>query len=176
MRTALDEAIAAMDHHAGSYALIGGMAASYRSRPRFTKDIDFLVQVPQIVQPQLLEDLRRLGFEFDTLATIGEWTQHHMATLSYHGNRIDWLKPLIPAYLHILHCATEEKSCDRPIRVASVEGLILLKLLAFRTQDQVDIENVVAASSDNLDLDWIKAEWQTVDRRAQVPCYRISAA
>jgi len=80
MRKALDESTAAMDQHAVSYALIGGMAASYRSQPRFTKDIDFLVQVPQVVLPQLLEDMRRRGFEFDTLATIGEWTQHHMVT------------------------------------------------------------------------------------------------
>jgi nucleotidyltransferase DUF2204 len=162
MRMALDEAAAAMDQHAVSYALIGGMAASYRSQPRFTKDIDFLVQVPQVVLPGLLEDLRARGFEFDTLATIREWTQQHMVTLAYHGIRIDWLKPLIPAYLHILEHATEEKWLDRPIRIASVEGLILLKLLAYRTQDQVDIENLVAANSDNLDLDWIRAEWQNL--------------
>ena len=91
MRTALDEATAAMDHHAVSYALIGGLAASYRSQPRFTKDIDFLLQDPQLVLPRLLEDLHRRGFEFETLATIGEWTEHHMVTLSYHGIRIDWL-------------------------------------------------------------------------------------
>jgi len=162
LRKALDEATAAMDHHAVSYALIGGIAVSYRSQPRFTKDIDFLVQVPPVVLPLLLEDLQRRGFEFDTLATIGEWTQHHMVTLSYHGIRIDWLKPLIPAYLHILERATDETWLDRPIRIASVEGLILLKLLAFRTQDQVDIENLVAANSDKLNLDWIRAEWQNL--------------
>jgi len=76
MRKALDEASAAMDHHAVSYALIGGIAASYRSQPRFTKDIDFLIQVPQMVLPRLLEDLRARGFEFDTLATISERISH----------------------------------------------------------------------------------------------------
>ena len=29
-------------------------------------------------------------------------------------------------------------------------------------QDQVDIENLVAANSDRLDLDWIKSEWQNL--------------
>jgi hypothetical protein len=110
----------------------------------------------------LLEDLHRRGFEFETLATIGEWTQHHMVTFSYHESRIDWLKHLITAYQHSLQRATEEKWLDRPIRIASAEGLILLKLLAFRTQDQVDIENLVAANADQLDLDWIKSEWQNL--------------
>jgi Nucleotidyl transferase of unknown function (DUF2204) len=162
MRKALKEATDAMHHHKVPYALIGGIAASYRSQPRFTKDIDFLVKVPQLVLPSLLEDLRCRGFEFDTTATIGEWTQHHMATLSYHGIRIDWLKALIPAYLHILERATEEPWLDQPVRIASAEGLILLKLIAFRSQDQLDIENLVAANADGLDLDWIKMEWQTL--------------
>jgi len=162
MRQALAEATAALDHHRVSYALIGGLAASYRSQPRFTKDIDFLIKVPQIVLPPLLEDLQRRGFQLDTLATIGEWTEHHMATLSYHGIRIDWLKPLIPAYLHVLERATVEPWLDHSLRIASAEGLIILKLVAFRSQDQVDIENLVAANSHQLDLDWIKAEWQTI--------------
>jgi hypothetical protein len=144
------------------YALIGGVAAGYRTHPRFTRDIDFLLHVPQLVLPPLLEDLKRRGFEFDTLATIREWTEHHMVVLSYHGIRVDWLKSVLPAYVHVLDRATEEIWLNQPIRIASAEGLILMKLLAFRTQDQVDIENLVAAHEGTLDLDWIRAEWQTV--------------
>jgi hypothetical protein len=158
----LTEAAAALSKYRVPYALIGGMATSYRSQPRFTKDLDFLLNVPQLVLPPLLEDLQHRGFEFDLLATIREWTLHHMVVLSFHGIRIDWLKPVIPAYVHILDRATEETWRDIPIRIASAEGLILLKLLAFRTQDQVDIENLVAAHRDTLDLDLIRAEWQTV--------------
>jgi hypothetical protein len=151
-----------MAHHNIPYALIGGMATSYRSQPRFTKDIGFLVNVPQPILPALLEELRRRGFDFDLLATIGEWARHLMVVLMYHGIRIDWLKPLIPVYLHVLNRATEETWLDQPIRMASAEGLILLNLLAFRTQDQIDIENLVAANRDTLDLNWIKAEWQAI--------------
>ncbi|CAN5215643.1 hypothetical protein BH10PLA2_BH10PLA2_29840 [soil metagenome] len=162
LRQALAETSGALARHNVSYALIGGMAASYRSQPRFTNDVYFLVKVPQLALPGLLEDLRDRGFDFDLANVIREWAQHHMVVLPYHGIRIDWLKPLIPIYLHILDHATEETWLDQPLRIASTEGLILLKLLAFRTQDQLDIENLVAASRDSLDLDWIKAEWQTV--------------
>ena len=155
-------AAAALAHYHVPYALIGGVATGYRSQPRFTKDLDFLLNVPQLVLPQLLEDLKRRGFEFDTLDTIREWTQHHMVMLSFHGIRVDWLQSVIPAYVHVLDHATEETWLNQPIRIASAEGLILLKLLAFRPQDQVDIQNLVAAQRDSLDLDWIRAEWQTV--------------
>ncbi len=158
----LTHAAAALAHYHVPYALIGGMATGYRSQPRFTKDLDFLLNVPQLVLPQLLEDLQRRGFEFDTVDTIREWTQHHMVVLSFHGIRVDWLQSVIPAYVHVLDHATEETWLNQPIRIASAEGLILLKLLAFRPQDQVDIENLIAAQRDSLDLDWIRAEWQTV--------------
>ncbi len=162
MRRAMSEAVAAMERHKVPYALIGGWATSYRSQPRFTRDIDFLVKVKRIVLPALLEDLRSHGFELDTLATIREWNQHHMVSLSYHGIPIDWLGPLVPAYMHVLDRATDEVLFEQSIRIASTDGLILLKLLAFRGQDQVDIENLVAANRESLDLDWIKAEWEAV--------------
>jgi hypothetical protein len=156
------ELTAALNQFQARYALIGGVAAGYRTHPRFTRDVDFLLTVPALVLPPLLEDLQRRGFEFDMLPTIREWTENHMVVLSYHGIRIDWLKAVLPAYVHVLDRATEEVWLNQTIRIASAEGLILLKLLAFRLQDQVDIENLVAAHRDTLDLDWIRAEWQTV--------------
>ncbi len=80
LHQALTEAAAALTQFRAHYAVIGGMATSYRSQPRFTKDIAFLLSVPQLVLPPLLDDLKRRGFEFDTLATIREWTEHHMAS------------------------------------------------------------------------------------------------
>lgn len=85
-----------------------------------------------------------------------------MVALSYRGIRVDWLKPILPAYQHILDHATREDWLDLRIRVASAEGLILMKLLAARTQDWLDIENLVAANVPSLDVDWIRNEWQTL--------------
>jgi Nucleotidyl transferase of unknown function (DUF2204) len=146
-----------------SYAVIGGMAAGHRAQPRFTKDLDLLLQVPQLKLPILLEALRQRGFDFDLITTVREWTQHHMTTLTFRGIPVDWLKPVIPLYQHVLDRATEQNWYERPIRVASVEGLILLKLLAYRTQDLLDIENLVALHRDTLDLEWIRSEWGAIE-------------
>lgn len=62
MGRAITEIASAIDRRKVKYALIGGLATSYRSQPRFTKDIDFLVKAPQLVLPSLLEDLRDRGF------------------------------------------------------------------------------------------------------------------
>ena len=37
-----------------------------------------------------------------------------------------------------------------------------MKLLAYRLQDQADIEALVAANRGTIDLEWIQREWETI--------------
>ena len=38
------------------HAVVGGLATLLRGRPRFTQDVDVLLDVPQLVLPGLLDD------------------------------------------------------------------------------------------------------------------------
>ncbi|MCI0456513.1 MAG: hypothetical protein L0Z62_05975 [Gemmataceae bacterium] len=160
--TALLQLVQALERRRLRYALIGGVATGYRSRPRFTLDLDFLLDVPQGQLPGLLADLQARGFDFDLETTLRQWTREHLTVLSFHEVRIDWLKPLLPLYQHVIDRARPEPWLGQSIHIAAPEGLILTKLLAFRTQDQIDIENILAANRGQLDLDLIQQEWQTV--------------
>jgi hypothetical protein len=162
LQDGLAEAANVLAMHCLDYALIDGLATSYRSQSCFTKDLDFLLGIPQLILPIVPANLAERGFDFDTQVMIREWSQHHMAVLSFRGIRIDLLKPIPPAYQHVLDRSTNESWLGQPIRIATAEGLILLKLFAFRTQDQLDIENLVAANREALDTDWLRAEWQSV--------------
>jgi hypothetical protein len=144
------------------FTLIGGLAVGYRSRPRFTRDIDFLLEVPPLVLPSLLQALQERGFSFDTEKAIREWTREHLTVLTYHGVNIDWLKPVLPVYQHVIERARTENFLGFSVPIASPEGLILTKLIAFRGQDQVDIENLLAANPGQLDFDFIRGEWLTL--------------
>ena len=160
--TGLLEIVQALDRHGIRYALIGGLATSYRSRPRFTQDIDLMLEIPQVTLPGLLDDLHARGFTFEMEPTIRRWIREHMVVISFRNVRVDWLKPLIDCYKHVLENATTESWLGAKIQVASPESLILTKLIAFRTQDQLDIENLLEANRGLLDLELIRREWQTV--------------
>jgi hypothetical protein len=54
---AVESLAEAFDARSIRYAFIGGLAFVLRGRPRFTQDADFLLEVPQIVLPGLLDDL-----------------------------------------------------------------------------------------------------------------------
>src|SRR5687768_10967064 len=116
--TALQELATVFDRFHVRHALIGGLAAGYRSRPRYTKDVDLMLDVPQVVLPRLLDELRDRGFTFDMEATIRQWVQEHLTVLDFHGVRVDWLKPVVPCYRHVLDGARPESWFGAPLRVA----------------------------------------------------------
>src|ERR1700728_3862341 len=88
------------------YALVGGLATMMRSRPRFTQDVDILLDVPQLVLPSLLDDLIECGFALDSAIVIREFIREHLTAFRYGNVRIDWLKPVLPLYNRTLSDAS----------------------------------------------------------------------
>jgi hypothetical protein len=147
------------------YALLGGLATMLRGRPRFTQDVDVLLEVPQVAFPALLEDLACRGFSFDRDTVIRQFVQEHMTALRFGVVRIDWLKPVLPLYAHALAAATAIPWTNgHSLRVLAPEGLIVTKLVAFRPQDQEDIRTLLAANRDDIDADLIRSEWSSVSQ------------
>ncbi len=150
----------AFDARRVCYALIGGLAFMLRGRPRFTRDVDFLTEVPQIVLPGLLDDLVERGCTLNPSVVIEQFARDHAASFPFGHVRIDWLKPVLPLYSRALaDAASLEWTDGHTVRVATAEGLILTKMVAFRPQDQIDIETLLTANREGIDLDLIRAEW-----------------
>jgi hypothetical protein len=83
-----------------------------------------------------------------------------VASFPFGRVRIDWLKPVLPLYSRTLADATPmEWTVGHTVRVATAEGLILTKMVAFRPQDQIDIETLLTANRDTIDVELIRQEW-----------------
>jgi hypothetical protein len=157
---AVESMAEAFDAQSVRYALIGGLAFTVRGRPRFTRDVDFLLEVPQVVLPKLLDDLTQRGFALDPAVVIRQFTLEHVASFTFASVRIDWLKPVLPLYSRTLADASPlEWTEGHSVRVATAEGLILTKIVAFRPQDQIDIEALLTANRDTIDVDLIRTHW-----------------
>lgn len=160
---AVESLVEAFDARGVRYALIGGLATILRGRPRFTQDIDVLLDVPQLGLPGLLDDLLARGFSLDRDTVIRELIQHHMTAFRYGVVRIDWLKPILPLYAHALDAATSLPWTEgHALRVLAPEGLIVTKMVAFRPQDQEDIRTLLAANHAEIDTELIRREWAAV--------------
>ena len=142
------------------HALIGGLATSMRSRPRLTQDVDFLLDVPQLVLPGLLDDLLARGCSLDPAVVIKQYVRDHLTAFSFSNVRIDWVKPILPFYSRALaDVQTLAWTQGHSVRVATAEGLILTKMVAFRPQDRMDIETLFSANRDTIDVDLIREQW-----------------
>jgi hypothetical protein len=145
------------------YALVGGLASGLRGRPRFTQDVDVLLEVPQLALPGLLDQLAEVGFSLDKDTVIREYVREHMTAFRFGAVRIDWLKPVLPLYARTLADASSlEWTQGCRVRVASPEGLVLTKMISFRPQDQVDIETLLIANREEIDVELIRREWAAV--------------
>ena len=140
------------------YALIGGLGIALRGPIRTTRDIDLMVSVPQMELPRLLESLIEHGFSMDVRKSIGNWNSEHLLDFTFGHVRVDWIKAVLPVFERILDRATLEDLGEWQVRVADAEGLLLLKLIAFRPQDQEDIRGILAANPGLLELDWVRSE------------------
>jgi predicted nucleotidyltransferase len=154
----LDRLVQVLNERQVSYALIGGLAVAFHGPIRATRDIDLLVSIPQLELPAVLDALAAGGFTLDPAEAIRVWNRDHLLDFASGSVRVDWLKPVLPAFAHILARARWEQIGERRIRVADAEGLLLLKLIAFRPRDQEDIKGILAAKSGALDLDWVRRE------------------
>lgn len=155
----------AFERHRVRHALIGGMAIAYRANPRATIDIDLLVAADGMTIGRVVSDLVAAGFSPDEREILKNWIENQMAVLRFGQVRIDWLKPVLPLYQHVVDDAEPLQAFGKPLSVASVEGLILCKLLANRSQDQADISALVRAHPGEIDLEYIEREWATVGER-----------
>lgn len=111
------------------HALVGALAANaYRDRPRTTEDIDFLV-----------------GDEaFETHP--GGRVTIRVPVIEFDGIEIDQV-PLTET-LRVVEQALDNAPRSEGIPIVPVETIVIMKLLAGRTQDLADIEAIVSAGAD----------------------------
>src|SRR5262245_27254673 len=115
------------------HALVGALAANaYRTRPRTTEDIDFLV-----------------GNEaFETHE--GGFVTMRVPVIEFDGIEIDQV-PLTEAQRVVEECL-DHPLVSEDVPIAPLEIIVLMKLIAGRTQDLADIEAIVESGIDRHEL------------------------
>jgi predicted nucleotidyltransferase len=136
-------------------AVIGGVAASLLGKPRLTDDVDALVLDADA--ETLLRSGTRFGFS-PRIADAAEFSrQTRVLLLRYQPGDIDIDISLgaLPFEDEVIERSTWLHVGNVRIRLASAEDLIIMKAVAGRPRDMMDIENVIRANPD-LDIERIR--------------------
>ena len=172
LQEVLRRAATDLDDMGYGWALIGGLAVSARSQPRFTADVDFAVAVSDDAAAEALAHaLRHRGWKIDT--AVEQDAVGRLATVRLLGDEnaspvVDLLFASSGLEREIVDDAEVlELFPDQRIPVARLGHLIALKLLARgedRPQDDVDLR-ALAAVADPDDLATARVAVNLIQRR-----------
>ncbi len=156
-------------------ALIGGVAVAFWGEPRFTKDADYLVDLGADQVDGLLASATALGLKWDPeeVELLGEGG---FMRLQPHGVEEQLATPvdiLLADSEYLRQAMGRTRTAEilgSPVRVIAVEDLFLLKLIAFRPQDTLDLDTLWDTCAGEMDMDYLThwAEVLGVDRKLSV--------
>lgn len=139
--------------------VIGGVAASILGRPRVTRDIDVLVRMDESRWQEFLtagNDYRFIPRISDPL----EFAAKARVLLVRHGPSaidVDIVLGSLPFEEEVVRRATSTQVGSIALPLPSPEDLLIMKAVAHRTRDLLDIESLLDAHPD-LDLRRVR-EW-----------------
>lgn len=142
------------------FAVIGGVARGAWAVPRATLDVDVIAGTSDAVA--IHASAASAGFvvmeaDAQMLAASG-MTRLRLPDHPRGAVRIDVILALHPYYERVIERARPVSLLGANVRVASPEDLVLLKLLADRAQDRADVEAILDAAGDSLDIELLAAE------------------
>lgn len=139
--------------------IIGGIAVIARGVPRVTRDIDATIAGGQLPLPELLERWKYYDLVPRTPDAV-EFAHDSQVLLLRHepsGVDIDVSLAWLPFELEALAAAETVVIDGLRVAMATVEDLLVYKAVAFRPQDQQDIERLVSLHSGEIDLERVRA-------------------
>lgn len=140
------EFIESLNTNSVRYLIIGSFALSYYSEPRYTKDIDILVDSTASNADRLMTAIREFGFSDIELGSRDFLEPDQVIQLGIAPLRIDLLTSLkgIP-FADAWDRRTTGQYGDIPAFYISKQDLIDHKKLVGRKQDLADIEKLTKA-------------------------------
>lgn len=164
------EEFAAIFRSAGlPYALIGGYAVNAWATPRVTDDFDFVVLANRQDIEKVEGLLSAAGFEHLRRQDSGEDSGPDFVRMFNSDRRL--IIDLQTAKTDYQDLVIERAvgSLKSGVRVATPEDVVILKLIAGRSQDQKDLIDIVRSA----ELEWPYVEhwaevWQVSDRLAAI--------
>ncbi len=155
---ALADVAKVVDAHKHRAAVIGGMAVIARGLQRLTRDIDIAIAGEDVSSAALADELQRYGIEprISDAVAFAEESQVLLMRHEASGVDIDVSRAWLPFEIEALAAADYQTFGGVHIVIAQPEDLIIFKAVAWRPQDQQDVERLLSLYGERVDLDRIR--------------------
>lgn len=146
------------------YALIGAYAVNAWLEPRFTADIDVVAVAPAERLAEARTVLEEQGYKAEFVDGSGS-TGPDFLRFTAEGEDALLLEIQIAKTEFQLEVVRRAAVGDSGVRISTPEDLIIMKLIAYRPKDRIDLEGLIRLP----DLDWPyiekwAGEWDVLER------------
>ncbi|GEM_PF-7133542 len=142
------------------YFLIGKVASSCWGMPAATANIDIVIVAKEKEMDELLQELKKEGFDFNYDKVKSKLLDKLPAKLNYkEGYSIDLRVASYTIDLEALKRAVKLKIFNKEWKIAPPEEIIIYKLASAKPSDWEDIKGIL--KNEALDLDWVRMEYLT---------------
>lgn len=137
------------------YLVIGGIAAGTIGEPRITGDIDIDILLDKKDSSNFIKKLEKQGFLINEEAVKKTFKDTGTFKVYYGGFHIDFMVFSTELEKEALKRSITLNLYKTPAPFPTPEDLILLKIIPGRTQDLLDIENIITRHKNRLDVKYI---------------------
>jgi len=136
-----EELFALFNKHNVRYCIIGSYAVAFYAKPRYTKDIDILIESSAENSIRVVRALRAFGFESLPLTERDFRTKKKIIQLGYEPLRIDLLTS-VEGFTFPRVWKNRRRGIYGQVKVnfIGLEDLVSLKRRSRRLQDKIDLE------------------------------------
>lgn len=137
--------------------IIGGLAVAIHTRARSTQDIDAVILLDESGWEKFLSTGKSFSFEgrYDNTLAFARESRVFLLRHAPTDTRIDLSIGALPFEEEALRRAIRVKYGRLSIPIATVEDLMIMKAVAGRDQDRMDIIRIIQ-DFENLDLEYIR--------------------
>ncbi len=136
-----EELLRLLNKHKAKYCIVGSYAVAFYAKPRYTKDIDILIEATPRNGKKLKKALDEFGFKELELSELDFIQKGNIIQLGYEPVRIDILISLQGFdFKDIWKNRVEGAYGREKVYFMGLDDLIKSKLLSQRVEDKIDLE------------------------------------
>jgi hypothetical protein len=145
-----EEFLELLNKHNVRYCIIGAFALAFHVRPRYTKDMDVLIEATADNAKRLLAALDDFGFESLSLTVDDFTTRGNIIQLGYEPVRINIITSIEGLdFTQIWESRVAGPYGRQTVNYIDRENLIRAKKISGRAQDQADVELLLSVSEED---------------------------
>jgi len=158
-----------LEHFHGRGVIIGGIASSLLGKARLTADLDAMIILSMENIPDLLETAEKLGI-YPRMENAAEFARKNRVLLLRHrdsATNIDISLGILPFEKEVVERSRQVVVGSIKIQLPTPEDLIIMKAVAHRPKDMLDIQGIANANP-NLDRKriefWVRQFAEALDQ------------